>query len=171
MSKAFVREDDTADGGELEPVTSVLPEGVPNYMTAAGAERLRDQLQQLVEQDRPKLVTEAKDDASAKRRLAVLDQRIVRLQQSLETARIVSHAPDSAPRVTFGATVTVRDRAGTESEYRIVGVDETELEPANISWVSPIARALMNHRVREQVSLELPGGGHQTLEIVAIIYE
>ncbi|MEP6603411.1 MAG: GreA/GreB family elongation factor [Spartobacteria bacterium] len=171
MSKAFTREEnDGPEVPDLPPVASALPIGAVNYMTADGAERLRNELARLVESDRPLLVDLAKDDPAEKRRLTVLDQRIFQIEQSLGNAQVVTHTTGPADRVTFGATVTVREKSGEESRYQIVGIDETDIESGAVSWLSPIARALMNANVGQRVRFKFPSGEAE-LEIVAIVYE
>ncbi len=170
MSKAFTREEnDGPDLPQLPPPVSILPEGARNYITAAGAENLRRDLAELVNRQRPALVA-ATDDPEAKRQLAALDQRIFQLEQSLQSAEVVT-PPESEPdTVRFGATVTVRDSSGEESTYRIVGVDETDFDRGWVSWQSPIARALLNARQGERVPFSFPSG-EEELEIVAVSYE
>lgn len=170
MSRAFVRESDFPQMPELPPQVSPLPPGAKNLLTAAGAQRLRDELARLMDVERPRLAAARPDDIDAKRELQVLDQRIRYLQQSLRTAEVVS--PDEGPRdvVRFGATVTVRESNGTEIRYRIVGVDETDPDRGAVSWLSPIARALVNTRVGERVTVKAPRG-QKELEIVRIEFE
>lgn len=172
MSKAFTREENEGtDVPELAPAASALPPGVTNYMTSQGAERLRIQLAELVEIERPRTAGQARTHADAKRRLAILDQRILQLEQSLGSAQIVSHPAGPAVRVTFGATVTVRDvNNGDVSKYRIVGVDEADAETGRISWLSPLARSLINSRPGEGVRVAAPAGDIE-LEVVAAAYE
>ena len=171
MSKAFTREENEGpEMADLPPVTSALPPGATNYMTAAGAERLRTEVSRLIDTDRPRLAEAARKDPEAKRRLALLDQRIFQIEQSLGSAQVVSHPPGLADRVTFGASVTVRGTDGNDAKYRIVGVDEIEMEENAVSWLSPIARALMNKKAGDRVRFESPAGP-QELEIVAIAYE
>jgi transcription elongation factor GreB len=168
MSKAFTREENEGpDVPELPPLISALPPGAKNYMTRAGADRLREELRQLVEKERPQLV--ASDDDDAKRRLSILDQRIFQLEQSLQSAEVIS--PDAGPddSVRFGATVTVREESGHETVYRIVGLDETDVDRGWVSWLSPIARALMSAKVGQRVRFKFPSG-EENLEIVAIKY-
>jgi transcription elongation factor GreB len=170
VSKAFTREEnDGPDIPELPPLVSTLPEGARNYMTAAGAQRVRDELTQLLNEKRPALAA-AMDDPDAKRQLALLDQRIRQLEQSLQSAEIVP-PPEGVPdTVRFGATVTVRAGSGEESTYRIVGVDETDFDRGWVSAQSPIARALLNARLGERVHFQFPSG-EEELEIIAIGYE
>lgn len=171
MSKAFTREENEGpEFDEVPALASALPPGVTNYMTAAGADNLRQELARLTEVARPELVEQAKADPDAKRRLSILDQRRFQIEQSLGNAQIVSHPAGVAERVTFGATVTVRGRNGEESDYRIVGVDEADAERGTVSWLSPIARALLKAKAGERVHFKFPSG-EEDLKIVAIKYE
>jgi transcription elongation factor GreB len=166
MSKAFTREENEGpDLPELSRRPSALPAGSTNYMTRAGADRLREELVRLIEVERPKLLA-LSSDPETKRRLAILDQRIFQLEQSLESAQVMS-PPDSGDRVTFGATVTVRYRNGEQHIYRIVGVDEADADRGWISWRSPIARALINAKPGQQVRFESPDG-EEIIEILQI---
>ena len=170
MSKAFTREEnDGPDIPDLPPPVSTLPDGARNYMTAAGADRLRNELAQLVNEKRPPLAA-ATDDPDAKRQRAVLDQRICQLEQSLQFAEIVPPPAGAPDRVRFGATVTVREESGEESTYRIVGADETDFDRGWVSAHSPIARALLNAQLGERVRFRFPSG-EEDLEIIAIGYE
>jgi transcription elongation factor GreB len=155
MSKAFVRESDASDEAVPQPVL-VLPSGTRNYLTADGAERLRLELTQLVEFERPKLASDP-GDPDLRRQLQVLDQRIRHLQHSLATGEIVPATP-SAGTARFGDTVTVRESDGTAVRYRIVGVDEAGLESHWIGWQSPLAKALLNARQGDKVSFQTPRG-------------
>ena len=166
MSKAFTREDDTPDEPVLPAPVSLLPPGVKNCLTAGGAERLRGELVRLND-ERSGLLARAVDP-EAKREVAQLDQRIRYLQTSLATASIVDPPGAKAGKVQFGSSVTVRDaRSGEESVYRIVGVDETDFEHNEISWLSPIAKALMNAKVGQKVPFKFPKGATE-LEVVKI---
>ncbi len=170
MSKAFTREDDNApELPDLPPLTATLAPGSKNYITPAGAQRLRDELQRLVEVARPELA-QTSDDPDAKRQLARLDQRIMQLEESLQSAEIVPAPSGPADVVRFGATVMVREADGTETSYRIVGVDETDMDRNWVSWVSPIARALLNGKRGERIRFKFPSG-EETLEIIDIRYE
>ncbi len=168
VSKAFTREEN--EGPEVSEVArvSALPPGARNLMTPAGAERLRAELAQLREKDRPALLAK-RDDAAAEQKLRTLDQRIVQLEQSLRSAEVVSPPQGSPDRVTFGTTVEVRGPDGTET-FRIVGVDETDQDRGWVSYLSPVARALMNARVGQRVRFKYPCG-EENLEVVAIHHE
>jgi len=170
MSKAFTREsDDLSDVPVVARQRSPLPPGVKNYLTRDGARRLREELDRLVQVERPRQVA-TPDNPDARRQLQMIDQRIDYLQRSLQTAVVV--APPIVPEtgVRFGASVSVRDRSGIESRYRIVGVDETDIERGWVSFLSPIAKALLNARLGERVRLELPSG-REELEILGVSYE
>ena len=170
MSKAFTREsDDLPDTPAVARPPSPLPAGAKNYLTPDGADRLREELDRLVEVERPRIVG-LPEDAERKRQLQMLDQRIRHLQQSLQTAEVVPAPLASEDRVRFGATVTVRERDGAEARYRIVGVDEIDLDRDWVSWLSPIAKALLNARLGQWVRFKFPSG-EKELEIVSVVYE
>jgi transcription elongation factor GreB len=170
MSRAFVRESDVPQLPDLPPLVSPLPPGARNYLTPGGAQRLRDALARLRETERPRLASAPADDVDAKRELQLLDQRIRYLQESLRTADITETTPGPTDVVRFGTTVTVRESTGAETRYRIVGVDETDLDRNWVSWLSPLARALMNAKPGERVPLKAPRGTRE-LEIIAVEYE
>ncbi|MSU49680.1 MAG: transcription elongation factor GreB [Opitutus sp.] len=167
MSRAFVRESDFPQLPELPPQVSPLPPGAKNHVTAGGAVRLRAELNRRLETERPPLASAPPEDTDTKRDLQVLDQRIRYLQESLRTAEIAPAPQGPTDTVQFGATVTVRELNGTETRYRIVGVDETDLDRNWVSWLSPIARALMHAKLGGRVVLKAPRGAKE-LEIVAI---
>jgi transcription elongation factor GreB len=170
-------EDDEDD--ELPP----LPAGAGNYMTPAGFRRLDDELRQLSRVERPKVVevvawaagngdrSENGDYIYGKRRLREIDRRIRFLRKRLEIAKVVDPAQQKVrDRVFFGATVTYADAAGAETTVRIVGIDEADLEHGQVSWVSPIARALLRAQAGDSVKVHTPAGP-ETIEVVAISYE
>jgi transcription elongation factor GreB len=167
MSKAFTREDDTPDVPVPMAIASPVPRGFKNYLTTDGAARLQAERTRLHEEERPKLVAAAASDPEVKRELAALDQRIRYLQQSLATAEVVTPPGPGADKVQFGSTVTVRDAHGVQSVYRIVGVDEADFERNEVSWLSPIAKALMNAKVGQKVPFKFPKGAAE-LEIVQL---
>jgi transcription elongation factor GreB len=179
MNKAFTRETDQDDDDELPPPP--VPSG-KNYITRAGYDRLRAELFTLMDEERPKMVeivhwaasngdrSENGDYLYGKKRLREIDRRIRFLTQRLEIAEVVDaslhHGGD---QVFFGCTVTYADEAGTETTVTILGVDEADSARGEISWVSPVARALLKARVGEVVRLVVPGG-LQELEVVAVQY-
>jgi transcription elongation factor GreB len=170
MSRAFVRESDDRPELPIARQPSPLPEGAKNYFTPGGVARLRVQLQQLVEHERPELVANA-DDPQSKTRLLSLDQEIEQLEHRLRTAEIVPPpASDASDVVRFGATVTIRRSDKTEDQYRIVGVDEIDLDRSWVSWLSPIAKALLNARRGDRVRFKFPSG-EEELEIVKAEFE
>lgn len=168
MSKAFLRESDSPALPEPPPLISPLPAGAKNFLTSDGAERLRAEVIRLIEQERPGLVAAPAGDEDAKHRLQQLDQRVRYLQASLRSAVIVPPATDEPGIVRFGASVTVRE-GSTEARYRIVGVDETDAERGWVSWLSPLARALMNAQTGQRVVFNAPSG-RKELEVLAIEY-
>jgi transcription elongation factor GreB len=171
MSRAFVRESDEPQLPELPPLVSPLPPGAKNYMTPGGLEHLRAELTRIASDERPPLASAAAHDIETKAKLQLLDQRIRYLEQSARSAEVVSAPPpDMQDVVRFGATVTVREPNGAEPRYRIVGIDETDLERNWVSWLTPIARALMNARIGQRVTFKAPRGTKE-LEVVAIDYE
>jgi transcription elongation factor GreB len=170
MSKAFTRdENEGPEIPDVPPTASLLAEGTKNYITPEGAKNLREELQRLVEVTRPELA-DVRDDPDAKRQLARIDQRIRQLEESLQAAEIVESSSGPADVVRFGAYVTVRESDGSETRYRVVGVDETDLDNNWVSWMSPIAKALLNRKRGERIRFKFPSG-EETLEIKAISYE
>ena len=187
MSKAFTRESDEADAAGDEPLPSPpLPDGARNYMTPGGFARLNGELERLVKKDRPELVatvswaasngdrSENGDYIYGKRRLREIDRRIRFLILRLDAAQVVDplarRDDDNADQVFFGATITVRDEGGTERTVHIVGVDEIDTARGFISWVSPMAKALLKAREGDTVTLRTPAGA-EPLDIVRVSYE
>jgi transcription elongation factor GreB len=163
MSKAFTREsDDLPDPPPAARAFSVP--GGKNYLTPAGAQRLQEELERLLQSGSSPVATEAK------REHQILQQRILQLQQSLAVAVIVPPPAPPWEQVFFGATVTLRDALGEESQYRIVGIDETDLDRNWVSWLSPIARALLKARLGQHIQFRTPAG-EQQWEVTAITYE
>ncbi|OGA20089.1 MAG: transcription elongation factor GreB [Betaproteobacteria bacterium RIFCSPLOWO2_12_FULL_63_13] len=181
MNKAFTRETDLPEDepGAIEPP---LPQGAKNYITPAGHMRLKSELKTLVEVDRPEVVrtvswaasngdrSENGDYIYGKRRLREIDRRIRFVMKRLESAEVVDPRDQDRDRVFFGATVTYRDGKGTERTVSIVGTDEVDPARGRISWVSPVARALLRACEGDVVTLNTPVGGEE-LEVVAIQYE
>ncbi len=169
MSKAFTREENEGpDIDDLAPLVSALPPGARNLMTPSGAESLRAELARLVEKERPALI-QKKGNAVAEQKLRALDQRVFQLEQSLRSAEVISPPAGIPDRVTFGATVQVRGPDGDE-QFRIVGVDEADQVRGWVSYLSPVARALINARVGQRVRFKYPCG-EENLEVIDIRYE
>jgi len=152
------------------------------YITPQGERRLREELEQLWGEERPR-VTQAVSAAAAqgdrsenaeytygKRRLREIDRRVRFLRQRLEGMVVVSQPPADPRRVFFGAWVELEAEDGTRARHRIVGPDEFDLAPGYISMDSPLGRALLSRRLDEEVSVAAPGGG-RVFVIVAIEYE
>lgn len=169
MSKAFTRESDGDDPLPMRP-SSALPPGAKNFMTPDGVERLRAELGDLLSSVRPALVASAEQDDGS-RKLQLVDQRIAQIEECLRTALVTSppSAEDERREVRFGAAVTVRRRGG-DVAYRIVGVDETDLDRGWVSYLAPVAKALLGARLGERVKFRFPSG-EEDLQVVRIDYE
>jgi len=179
MSKAFTRGNDAAE--EDEPAEPAELPVARFYMTPAGYDRLRRELKQLVEVDRPEVVrtvswaasngdrSENGDYIYGKRRLREIDRRVRYLIRRLENSEVVDSAGRDTDQVFFGATVKVRSKDGTERTLTIVGLDEVDTGRGRISWISPIAKALIKAREGDAVTLRTPGGAEE-LEILAVNY-
>jgi len=183
MSKAFSQEEpQSAEPEEAPDDVLPLPAGARNYMTPGGFARLKGELDQLVQRERPELVatvawaasngdrSENADYIYGKKRLREIDRRIRFLIRRLDLAEVVDPAApredDSADQIFFGATVTVRGASGEERTVSIVGIDAAR---GYISWISPMARALIKAREGDTVVLRTPGGMEE-LEVVAVRY-
>ena len=180
MSKAFTKETEVE---EVEPDAGpAIPQGVKNYITPEGFEKMRAELKQLLSEERPKVVdvvswaagngdrSENGDYIYGKKRLREIDRRIRFLQKRMEIAEVVDPAKQtSRDRVYFGATVTYCDETDRERTIRIVGIDEARLENGEVSWVSPIARALMRAGEGDVVRVKTPNGEVE-IEVVTIRY-
>ena len=181
MSKPVTKESDGDDGGEgVGP--AALPGAFKNYITPAGYTRLHDELDRLWKVDRPKLVdtiawaasngdrSENGDYIYGKRKLREIDRRIRFLNKRVEAAEIVNNAGKAHQKVYFGATVTVASADGEERTLSIVGADESDPERGRVSWISPIATALLKGSVGDVVTLKTPRGSEE-LEILDLRYE
>ncbi len=180
MSKAFTKESDAPEEDDLEQQPE-QPKGVKNYITLAGYARLKAELKQLLDVERPEVVSvvswaasngdrsENGDYIYGKKRLREIDRRIRFLIKRLEIAEVVETRKDEEEQVFFGATVTVADGAGRERSVSIVGMDEVDPARGRVSWISPIARALLKARVGDTVMLRTPSGTEE-LEIQDVRY-
>ena len=183
MSKAFVSERDSDDDDDDEAARlPELPAGTRNYITPAGYARLCDELRELLDVERPKVVeivswaasngdrSENGDYIYGKKRLREIDRRIRFLGKRLDKAEVVDPgAQFGNDKVFFGATVTYAEADGTEREVTIVGIDEVEPEHGRISWISPVARALLKSTAGDVVTLPTPGGVRR-LEVLEVRY-
>jgi transcription elongation factor GreB len=181
MSKAFTKETD-ADDEVDEAGPRAVPADFKNYITPAGLQRLIDEATRLWKVERPKLVetiawaasngdrSENGDYIYGKRRLREIDRRIRFLNQHIDNAVVVDNAGKDHEKVYFGATVTVADESGAERTVSIVGVDESDASRGRVSWISPIATALLKGAVGDVVTLKTPRGSEE-LEILDVRYE
>jgi len=183
MSKAFTKESDSADDLDDLEEASPIPPGSKNYMTPHGWRRMRDELAHLVKVERPEVTSvvswaaangdrsENGDYQYGKKRLREIDRRIRYLTKRLENAEVVDPATrEETDQVFFAATVTYANAQGEDVTVRIVGIDETDLARGYISWISPVARALIKAREGDTVALATPGG-REELDIVEVRYE
>jgi len=180
MSKAFTREDDDLE--EDAGIEPQAPPGTRNYITPAGHARLTSELKSLVEVERPELLktiawaaangdrSENADYLYGKKRLREIERRIRFLIKRLEIAEVVDPRDSDQDRAFFGATVSYRDSRGAEHTVSIVGTDEVDPARGRVSWVSPIARALLKSREGDAVTLSTPAGD-ESLEVLRIRYE
>jgi transcription elongation factor GreB len=182
MNKAFTKESDQ-DDDDQDPVAPPIPDGLKNYITPAGFKRLKDEALSLLDRQRPELVkviqwaasngdrSENADYIYGKRRLREIDRRIRFLTKRMDAAEVVDPAArEDTDQVFFGATVTVIGTDGVEKTYSIVGIDETDLSRGRISWISPLAKALIKAREGDTVTVRTPGGD-ESLEIVSVEYK
>lgn len=167
------------DGEEGQPN---LPVGTRNYLTPAGHARLKAELEELVKRERPRVVevvawaasngdrSENGDYIYGKRRLREIDRRIRFLSRRLDIAQVVDPLlQPNVDQVFFGATVSISDEQGNENTYAIVGVDETDLPRGRISWISPLARALLKAREGDTVRFQSPSGWRE-IDVLAVRY-
>jgi transcription elongation factor GreB len=182
MSKAFTRESDAEEADLDEVALPALPAGTRNYMTPAGYARLRAELVHLLDTDRPGIVeivswaakngdrSENGDYLYGKKRLREIDRRIRFLTRRLELAEVVDPRRQfGSDQVFFGATVRYVNQRGEERTLTIKGIDEADSTQGEVSWVAPVARALLKARVGDEVPLPTPGG-LELLEVLDVNY-
>lgn len=181
MSKAFTRENDGDDDDDFEGAPK-LPAGLKNYLTPGGFRQLQEEYKQLWDVERPALVqtvswaasngdrSENGDYIYGKKRLREIDRRLRFLAKRLENAQVVDpEQRGECEQVFFGATVTVLHGDGQSRTYSIVGIDEANVTRGHISWVSPLARALLKAREGDVLNLALPGG-REEIEVLEVQY-
>ena len=157
MSRAFIKEDSASEEVVIPP-RAPLPPGTPNWVTPRGLTLLKAELAELqAEHER----------ASDPRQLAIFQGRVDLLEGRISSAKVAP--PGKADEVGFGATVTVRTASGEERRLSIVGVDEASIAEGRVSFIAPIARALMGHRVGDEVKVETVRG-KQVMRVVEIAY-
>jgi transcription elongation factor GreB len=182
MSKAFTKETDSDADDRDADQADALPASVKNYVTPSGQAALQAELRQLLQGERPKLVetvswaasngdrSENADYIYGKKRLREIDRRVRYLSKRLDSAVVVDPKQQQGlQQVFFGATVTYAREDGSEHTVTLVGVDEADFSKRKISWLSPVARALMKARVNDTVSLSTPSGVEE-IEIISIVY-
>ena len=182
MSKAFVRESDEPRFDESVPGAAPAPPPTKNYVSPAGYARLKAELKHLVEVERPEVVrsvswaakngdrSENGDYIYGKKRLREIDRRVRFLIKRLEAAEVVDSAGRDSDQVFFGSTVKVTTKNGEERSVTIVGIDETDTAKGRVSWISPIARALLKARAGDVVTLKTPAGA-EALEVLEVRYD
>jgi len=181
MSKAFTREP-TVDNDEDEAGLPPIPAGGKNYITPQGYARMRAELLSLIDDERPKVVeivhwaasngdrSENGDYIYGKKRLREIDRRIRFLTKRMELASVTDPAVHfGSDQVFFGATVTYEDEQGNAKTITILGIDEADSLNGQVSWVSPIARALLKSKVGDVVRLQTPAG-MQDIEVIQVSY-
>jgi len=166
MSKAFTRESDDSGAEEIPSFRPKLPPGTRNLITLEGADRLKERLKRLLEQKQALATKNDQPTAEAEQRK--LESGIRNLQQILDSV-VVAEMPADQQKIAFGATVTVRHGSGEEEAYRIVGVEESDPDHNCISWVSPLARALLSRRAGDKVRFRTPAG-EEELIILGVHY-
>ncbi len=184
MNKAFTREADPPpdDDGDEAVAPAPLPAGRKNYITPAGYARLRAEWLSLMDDERPKMVetvswaakngdrSENGDYLYGKKRLREIDRRIRFLTQRLDLAEVADPSiHHGGEQVFFGATVTYANALGEEATVTILGIDEADSLRGQVSWISPIARALLKARLGDDVHLSTPSG-MQTISLLAVSY-
>ncbi len=182
MNKAFTKETDSDLDDDLDVGEPSMPAGTRNYITPAGYRRLREELMNLLDVERPKVVevvswaakngdrSENGDYLYGKKRLREIDRRIRFLTKRLDIAEVADpSAHHGNDQIFFGATVTYANSKGEERTVTIKGIDESDNLAGEVSWISPVARALLKAREGDEVTLVTPAGP-QTIEVLAVRY-
>ena len=182
MSKAFTKEQDEDLDDDLDAEEQQAPKGSKNYITPAGYARLEGELQRLLKVERPEVVkivswaaalgdrSENADYIYGKKRLREIDKRLRFLTKRIGFAQIVDPTQQPHDKIYFGATVLVSDQDGEEHRYTIVGMDELDPAKGRVSWISPLAKALLGKEEGDTVKVRTPTG-EQELDILEVRYE
>lgn len=183
MSRAFVDESDSnIKEDDIPELVIPLPPGVKNYMTPKGAETVKRELQELERTVRPQLASQVSKNVtdgdsvnsdmvvSVRRKMRVIDRRIEYLTKMIERMEIIDPKTQRSYRVRFGAKVTVLENNIDKRVYRIIGVDESNPKKGYISWISPLAKALLSLGTGDAVKIHLPKG-ETSLKVVKIEYK
>ncbi len=165
MSRGFVKEDDLEHAGTNLPERPLSAH--PNYVTPNGLRQLQQQASALEQERLP--LAQRKEDPVAQQRLVMIDRDLRYLHARLESAILVDPATQAADTVLFGATVDVEDENGNRHSFMIVGEDEADIATHRVSWVSPLAKALIGQKVGDSVTWHRPVGDLE-LDIMAIRY-
>src|ERR1041385_808925 len=135
MSRAFIKEDvDLPERSGRKRSASGLPPGAVNYITARGAKRLREELQKLRASNQN-------------------NERVAELEQILASVQVIDTPDEATKGISFGATVTLKDKQGVRESFSIVGVDELDLEPDAVSWISPLGKTLLNAEIGDWITM------------------
>lgn len=182
MNKAFVKESSEDSDDDLDIAQAEIPARSKNYITPAGYERMRSELLHLIDEERPDVVklvswaasngdrSENGDYIYGKRRLREIDRRIRFLTKRLDLAEVVDASrQENLDQVFFGATVDYATQDGEEHTVTIVGIDEVDLDRGHVSWISPVARALLKARIGDQVTLHTPAGP-EPIDVIDVRY-
>jgi transcription elongation factor GreB len=182
MSKAFIKENDDDFNDDFEEENQSSSFIGKNYITPKGLEKLKTELHHLLHKERPSVVqtvswaasngdrSENGDYIYGKRRLREIDRRIRFLTKRIESAVLVDPEKQSGNKILFGATVTVLHEDGSQKTYSIVGVDESNPNLGLISWVSPLAKALLGQSLGDVISFKNPKG-EEEIEIIKVEYK
>lgn len=182
MNKAFTKEQDGDEGGDESESGPAIPPGVKNYMTPGGAKRMQDELYNLMHKVRPEVTqtvawaagngdrSENGDYIYGKKKLREIDRRVRFLSKRLDAAEIIDPTKSKHDQIFFGATVTIRFENDEEKTYSIVGIDESDISKGRISWISPLASALLKAREGDVVTFRSPKGA-QEIEVLEVKYQ
>jgi transcription elongation factor GreB len=168
VSKAFTRESDDSSAEQTQSLRPQLPPGTRNYITREGADRLKQRLSDLLEMKQVFAARSNEAGTGPEADQRKIESAIRRLQQTLD-AVVVAEIPVDQDKVAFGAVVMIRHGNGDEAAYHIVGVEEADPERGSISWISPLARALLSRRAGDKVRFRSPAGDEE-LAIITVRY-